>query len=81
MIKPPRIKERLLGRERALGQCWQGDGLIEIDPRLKAKAALDTYIHEMLHHYAHDWSETRVSRTASAMAKILWKHRFRRIEK
>jgi len=64
-MKKPRIQERLLGRERAVGLCWQGEGLIEVDPRLKAKPALDTLIHEMLHHYAPDWSESKVTRTAT----------------
>ena len=80
-LKKPRIKERLLGREKALGLCWQGMGLIEIDPRLKSRAALDTLIHEMLHHYAPQWSENKVSKTASGMASVLWQHRFRRVEK
>jgi hypothetical protein len=55
--------------------------LIEIDPRLRAKDALDTMIHEMLHHYAPEWGENKVQRTASAMAAILWQHRFRRMER
>lgn len=80
-MKKPRIRERLLGRERAFGLCWQGEGLIEVDPRLKAKPALDTLIHEMLHHYAPEWSESRVTRTASQMADVLWRSRFRRVEK
>lgn len=80
-MKRPRIQERLLGRERAVGLCWQGEGLIEVDPRLKAKPALDTLIHEMLHHYAPDWSESKVTRTATQMADILWRSRFRRVEK
>ena len=79
-MKKPKVTERLLGREKCKGQCWQNDGLIEIDPRLNAKVYLDTLIHEMLHHYDQTWSENRVTRTATAMASILWEHRFRRIE-
>ncbi len=83
MPKPrkPKVEERKLGREQAVGLCWQGMGLIEIDPRLKAKPALDTLIHEMLHHYAPDWSESRVNKTATQMANILWEWRYRRVEK
>ena len=80
-MKPPRVKERLLGREQALGLCWQGEGLIEIDPRLTGKRALEVYIHEMLHHYAPEWSENKVSKIALAMSQILIKARFRRIER
>lgn len=81
MTKPPRIKERLLGREKALGLCWQGEGLIEFDPRMKGRQTLDTLLHEMLHHYAPEWSEHKVSKTASQMTDALWKQRFRRIER
>lgn len=81
MSKAPKVEERKLGREKAVGLCWQGMGLIEIDPRLKAKDALDTLIHEMLHHYAPEWSETKVTKTATQMAGVLWAHRFRRIER
>lgn len=71
----------MLGREKADGLCWQGMGLIEIDPRLNAKDALDTLIHEMLHHYAPDWSESRVTKTATQMTNVLWEWRYRRVEK
>jgi len=55
--------------------------LIEIDPRLTGKRSLEVYIHEMLHHYAPEWSENKVSKTALAMSQILFKARFRRIER
>jgi hypothetical protein len=48
---------------------------------MKGKQTLDTLIHELLHHYAPDWSENKVSRMASQMTEALWKQRFRRIER
>ena len=77
----PVIRDRKLGREKAMGQCWQGEGLIEIDPRLGAKERLDTLIHEMLHHYSPSWGEERVINTAAEMTNALWKDGYRRIQR
>jgi len=58
--------------------------LVAADERGNAEIfvrALEVYIHEMLHHYAPEWSETKVSKTALAMSQILSKARFRRIER
>ncbi len=80
-MKRPRIKERPLGRERALGQCWKTEGLVEIDPRLKSRLYLGTLIHELLHFYAPDWSESKVDRISREITRELWRRRFRRVEK
>ena len=80
-VTRPKVQDRKLGREGADGLCWQGCGLIEIDPRQSAKSRLDTLIHEMLHHYNNDWTEEHISKVATDMCHIIWANRYRRIEK
>lgn len=58
-------------RIRCFGM-WQRAGLVWVDPRQKDKSYVDTLIHEMLHEYAPEWTENRVRRTASKIAKQLW---------
>jgi hypothetical protein len=83
MIQRPRVRERKLGREKACGLFWAEGrlGMIEIDPRLPAKDRLETVVHECLHNYNRRWSEAKVTKTAADIAKILWRDRYRRIEK
>lgn len=75
----PRIVERKLGRERALGQC---DGeTVEIDPRQCSRERLDTLMHETIHYAIPDASEPQVRRAANLLSRALWRDRWRRIEK
>jgi hypothetical protein len=78
MTKPVLI-ERKLGRERAAGQA-HSDGLIEIDPRQRARDRLDTIIHEASHIALPDASERDVARMARVAARLLWRDRWRRID-
>ena len=80
MKRRPRIRERKLGRHRADGLYWAG-GLIEIDPRQLSRDRLDTLLHEMLHHYCPHWSEEKVTETARQMTSVLWRQRYRRVER
>lgn len=73
------IIERKLGREKALGLCYQGEDLIEIDPRQSPKEYLDTCIHELLHVALPDLKEAEVEKTANFIAKYLWKKKYRMI--
>ena len=75
-----RVVERKLGREKALGLCYQGVGLVEIDPRQESKEYMDTLIHEMIHHFFPALPEKEVLKIATSMAKMLWKHRYRRLQ-
>lgn len=79
-VSRPKIIEKKLGRDGVWGWCYD-DGLIEIDPRQQSKRYLNTIIHEMLHHHFPQTSETEVTRIATIMANVLWKKRYRRIEK
>jgi hypothetical protein len=73
-----KIVERKLGRERAWGLRW-ADGLIEVDPRQKSRAYLDTLIHEVLHECLDELSEKKVVSTAGMIAEAVWGAKYRRI--
>jgi len=73
----PKIKEKKLGREMAMGQCY--DGIIEIDPRQTSEEYLDTMIHEMLHHHFPELTEEQVIKISNLMSKSLWNKGYRRI--
>lgn len=73
------IKERKLGRERAVGQAYKENGLIEIDPRQNSFDYLDTVIHETLHVLFPELSESKVISNSKKLAKVLWKLHYRRV--
>jgi hypothetical protein len=73
------VKERKLGRERAHGQCFKEDGLIEIDPTLGARVYLETLIHEIYHVEFPELSETQVLRKSKRMTRVLWNRQYRRV--
>lgn len=73
------ITDKKLGRERASGQAWQGENLIEIDPRQSHKEYMDTLIHESLHIFFSDWSEQKVKKTAKKLTSVLWNENYRKV--
>jgi hypothetical protein len=73
-----KIVEAKLGRERAVGQCFHGENLIEIDPRQSERERLDTVIHEVLHLCCPEWTEEQVVRVSKVLSAVLWKCRYRR---
>ena len=76
-----KVIDKKLGRQRAVGLAWSDAKIIEIDPRQTSKNYLDTLIHELLHVYAPNWSETKVSKTAKEMTQIIWQKNYRRIKR
>ena len=76
-----KIKERKLGRERARGLYWHGEGLIEIDPNQRSRPYLNTLIHEFLHHICPGRGETWVYKHAGALTKAIWERGYRRLQK
>ena len=78
MSKNPKVVERKLGRENALGQMNYTDNIIDIDPRQDPKDYMNTLIHEKLHHLAPSWSETKVEWWANRLAKFLWEQNYRK---
>jgi len=74
----PKIVERRLGKERCWGLCWYDEKLIEIDPRQNQRQYLNTLIHEMLHLFFEDLSETTVKSVASKMSTVIWNKKYRK---
>jgi len=84
-MSKPVLVERKLGRERRKGEQFvygqaHSDGLIEIDPRQRARERLDTIIHEAAHVALPDADERTVARLARIAARLLWRDRWRRIQ-
>jgi hypothetical protein len=73
------LTERKLGRERAAGQAFPEDGLIEIDPRLEPRQWLSTLVHEALHIAFPEADERSVARAERIITRILWRAGTRRI--
>jgi hypothetical protein len=73
-----KVVRRKLGKEKADGQAWHSDRLIEIDPRLTPKNELETIIHEATHIVFPEMSEADVTRHGEAVASVLWKEGFRK---
>ena|SRR5438552_15413866 len=79
MAKKLILKERKLGRERASGQAYPDDGLIEIDPRLTPRQWLSTLIHEAVHMAFPEAPEPSVAKAERVITAILWRAGIRRI--
>lgn len=75
-----KIVIRKLGKERACGQAYQGENLIELDPRQDSKEFLGTAIHEVIHILYPDLTEADVIHAEQVMADVLWRLNFRRIQ-
>ena len=76
-----RIKDRKLGKEKAVGQAHHGDNLIEIDPRQRSRERLDTVCHEVIHLIGPHLSEEIVESHANTLSDVLWRDGWRRIER
>ena len=73
------LKERKLGRERAAGQAFTDEGLIEIDPRLKPRQWLSTLVHEAVHMTFPEVPEESVAKAERVITRILWRAGVRRV--
>ena len=76
-----KIHEKKLGRERAWGLAWQGENLIEIDPRQSPRQYLNTVIHETLHILLPSFSETKIRKMGDKISEMVWKQNYRRVMK
>lgn len=73
------VIERKLKRERAAGQVFLDDRIIEIDPRQKPKEWLGTLVHEAVHLAFPDASERTVAAAEKTILDVLWRSGVRRI--
>ena len=89
-MKHPKVYLKKLGREKANGQAMDEGRLkyIEIDPRIKGKLLLDTYIHERLHfifpelheRIDEDHKNIGVEEASEILSDFLWKHGYRKVD-
>ena len=82
--KKIRVVYRKLGKHSTIahitcGLAYPGERLIEIDERLVGYSLFLTLIHEYLHVRFPDWSETRITKESSQLAKLLWKEGYRKV--
>jgi hypothetical protein len=66
---------------RALGAGDHTLNKIVIDPRQPSLSYLETMIHEHLHVYFPELSESRVEQACCGIARALWKKNYRRVMK
>jgi hypothetical protein len=79
-MKQPKIIHRKLGKERSWALAHSADNLIELDVSLRGYRYLLYLIHEFMHIRHPEWSETKVRKESSVMARLLWKAKFRRLD-
>lgn len=78
--KPIKVIHRKLGREKAYGQAWKDERIIEIDERITGKIYLDTVVHEILHCQFPKLPEITINARATELANILWDCGFRWVD-
>ena len=66
-----------------MGLSWQGDGLVEIDPKAhqSSRERLDTVLHEGLHLLLPDATEAEIVGYSRRLSCLLWRDRWRRVER
>ena len=77
---PHKVVHRKLGKEQAWGQADIEKNTIEIDERLTGYRYFLICIHEQQHLLHPDWSETKVRRISSKIARFLWDLGFRWVD-
>jgi hypothetical protein len=75
-----KVIHRKLGKEKADGLAYKEDKEIHIDERLKGKRYILTAMHELIHVYFPELSESKVDKISRGMTNDLWKLKIRRID-
>lgn len=74
-----KIKSEFRKLRFALGESYTDTCRIVIDPRQRQRQMLNTFVHELLHQIAPEWCESKISRAACSMTRVLWENNYRRI--
>jgi hypothetical protein len=78
--KLPKVKYRKLGKEQSYG-LYDGNNIIEVDERLRAKRKLEILLHETTHWQYPEMAEEDVIKRSRELTEILWKEHLRFVEK
>jgi hypothetical protein len=78
--KKIKVIYRKLGREKAVGQCYMGNNLIEVDSRAKGRRQLKILIHEISHNILPEMSEAGILKIEKTMGNTLWEQGYRKID-
>lgn len=78
-MKRIKVKYGKLGKSKAWG--WShGNGVIELDEKLKGLKFIEILVHECLHELFPELIEEEVERKAAIIARTLWHEDVRRVE-
>lgn len=77
--KQPKVMERKLGREGAVGFAFYEENRIEIDPRQNSFNYFETLIHEKYHFQFPKLEEKEILKLGHDMAVFLWDLHYRRV--
>lgn len=75
-----KVVYKKLGRDRVWGYAHMGDGLIELDERLRGKKHLEILVHEAMHLLLPEAEEDEVVRLSVELTLLLWSQGYRRID-
>jgi len=78
--KNTKVVYRKLGKENAFGVAHIGNNKIEVDERIKTYHHLLILTHEKLHLIFPEFSETKIKKIASQLAKFYWQNNFRWVD-
>ncbi len=79
-MKKIKVKYRKLGQQQAWGIADDSRRTIAIDSRAKGLRKLRLHVHELMHIQNLGWSENKVKKHSSQMARFLWDHGYRFVE-
>lgn len=74
--------KHILESDGCVGQCWPGtheDNRMEVDPRQTQIDYMDTVIHEAMHMLFPKVKESKILKSGTSIAILLWRLGYRRV--